>query len=74
MKVALVSSMEVMLRASPIGFGLPRRLMFVVLIYSLSLIVVPRETRNLLFPYLACRKKAEEARAFPGSRGLISDR
>jgi len=40
--------------------------MLVILIYRLSLIVVRRETRNLLFPYLACRKKAEEARAFPG--------
>jgi hypothetical protein len=56
-----------MLRASPIGFGLPRRLTFVVLIYRLFLIVVTCEARNLLFPYLACRKKTEKARAFPGS-------
>jgi hypothetical protein len=65
MKVALVSSGGYA-SERPIGFGLPRRLMLVILIYRLSLIVVRRETRNLLFPYLACRKKAEEARAFPG--------
>ncbi len=66
MKVALVSPMEVMVRASPLGFGLPRRLTFVALTYRLSSMVVPREARNLLFPHLACRRKSEEARAFPG--------
>ena len=39
---------------------------FVALSYRLSSIVVPREARNLLFPHFACRKKSEEARAFPG--------
>ena len=66
MSVALVLSMEVMVRASPLGFGLPRRRTFVALTYRLSSIVVPREARNLLFPHFACRKKSEEARAFPG--------
>jgi len=66
MSVALVLSMEVMVKASPLGFGLPRRRTFVALSYRLSSIVVPREARNLLFPHFACRKKSEEARAFPG--------
>lgn len=66
MKVSPVSSVEVMLRASPLGFGLPRPLTFVALPYRLSSIVVPGEARNLLFPHFMCRKKSEEARAFPG--------
>jgi len=66
MQVSPVSSVEVMLRASPLGFGLPRPLTFVALPYRLSSIVVPGEARNLLFPHFMCRKKSEEARAFPG--------